>query len=133
MANEKVTKLVKELQENATLREKIAAMNNPEDMLKLAKDSGFDVTMEELEEVDKALREAKAEETDEIALSFDDVENVAGGMVAVEGEDASDGHEIGCEASYHGYKGCVENDEWCKTLLYCTSGNVRPTCVTSYF
>ena len=133
MANEKFEKLVKALQDDAALREKIAAMNNPEEMLKFANDSGYDVTMEELEEVDKALREAKAEETEEVALSFEDVENVAGGIMTVQGEDASDGHEIGCSTSYHGYKWCVENDEWCIRLLYCTGGNVRPSCAISYF
>ncbi|MBR5088530.1 MAG: hypothetical protein IK093_03795 [Ruminiclostridium sp.] len=90
-------------------------------MLKFANDSGFDVTMEDLLEVEKALREAKAEETDEVALSLDDVEDVAGGAtVTINGEDASDGHEIGCDASWHGYNWCEDNNEWCKKDFYCS-------------
>ena len=91
-------------------------------MLKFANDSGYDVTMEELEEVDKALREAKAEETDEAALTFDDVENVAGGTRIQSGDDASDGHEIGCVGCYHGYDWCEENNEWCYHNFYCNGG-----------
>ena len=119
MANEKVEKLVKALQDDAALREKIAAMNNPEEMLKFANDSGFDVTMDDLLEVEKALRKAKAEEADDVALTFDDVEDVAGGGQWM-GEDASDGHEMGCRRSYHGYDWCSEHNEWCNSMWYCS-------------
>ena len=114
MADEKVEKLVKELQEDAALREKIAAMETPEEMLKFANDSGYDVTMEDLLKVEKALREDKAEEADEVALSFDDVEDVTGGY-----EEAPDGHDMGCCGCYHGYYWQEENNIWCNKDYYC--------------
>ncbi|MBR5088529.1 MAG: Nif11-like leader peptide family natural product precursor [Ruminiclostridium sp.] len=114
MSNEKVTKLVKELQENAALREKVTSMSSPEEMLKFANDSGYDVTMEDLMEVEKALREAKAEETDEVVLSFDDIEDVAGGY-----EEAPDGHDIGCVGCYHHYDWQKEHNIWCTQQYYC--------------
>ena len=116
MANEKVEKLVKALQDDAALREKVKAMNTPEEMLKFANDSGYDVTMEDLMEVEKALREAKAEEADEVALTFDDIEDVAGGKYY---DEAPDGHDMGCLGCYYHYDWQKEHNIWCTQQYYC--------------
>ena len=116
MSKETAKKLIAELVTNEEIKAKVAGITDPEELLKIAKESGYDVTMEELIEAERAIRRDKAAETDE-KLSFDDLEDVAGGRA--EGETAPDGHEMGCYGSYHQSGYSEENDIWCSSYYYC--------------
>ena len=89
----------------------------PAEMVAIAKELGFDVTAEELEEAVKAMRKAAGEATKE--LSIDELGKVAGGIFWT-GEDAPDGHEMGCFMTYHHHQWSVDNNIWCKSTFYCT-------------
>ena len=120
MSKETAKKLIAELETNEELKAKIEGITDPEELLKIANDSGYDVTLEELVEAEKESRKAKAAETD-AKLSFDDLEDAAGGK-AWDGEDAPDGHEMGCFVSYHQSDYAKKNDIWCKNHFYCSQG-----------
>ena len=62
------------------------------EVVEIAKELGFDMTVEELEEAMKALRQAAMQETKE--LSLEEMDQAAGGTFWG-GEDAPDGHEMG--------------------------------------
>ncbi|MBO6301818.1 MAG: Nif11-like leader peptide family natural product precursor [Ruminiclostridium sp.] len=111
MSKEIAKKLIAELETNEELKAKVEGVSDPEELLKIAKASGYDVTIEELIEAEKESRKSKAAETDE-KLSFDDLENVAGGTFW-RNDDAPDGHEIGCKLCYHGIDWCRSKDIWC--------------------
>ncbi len=111
MSKETAKKLIAELETNEELKAKVQGVTDPEKLLKTAKASGYDVTMEELIEAEKESRKAQAAKTDE-KLSFDDLEGVAGGY-CWQGEDALDGHEMGCAWSYHHRGWSEENNIWC--------------------
>jgi len=89
----------------------------PAEMVAIAKELGFDVTAEELEEAVKAMRKAAGEAAKE--LSIDELGKVAGGIFWT-GEDAPDGHEMGCFMTYHHHQWSVDNNIWCKSTFYCT-------------
>ncbi|MBO6301821.1 MAG: Nif11-like leader peptide family RiPP precursor [Ruminiclostridium sp.] len=117
MSKEAANKLILELQTNEELKAKIKGFDDPEQMIKAAVEAGYDVTLQDLTDADKALRAAQAERTDE-KLSLEDLESVAGGKVWF-GEDAPDGHEMGCEWSYHHEDWQKEHDIWCSNNYYC--------------
>ena len=119
MSKEIAKKLISELETNEELGAKVAGVTDPNELLKIANESGYEVTMEELIDAEKAYRKAKALETDK-KLSLDDLENVAGGFVWL-AEDAPDGHEIGCEMSYHKKGYCEETGNYCYRHWYCRS------------
>lgn len=116
MSKESAKKLIIELQTNEELKAKVEGITDPEELLKIAKDSGYDVTLEELIDAEKAYKRDKAAETDE-KLSLDDLEAAAGG-VSGNGETASDGHEMGCDVSYHWRGYSEEHNEWCNNEFY---------------
>jgi predicted ribosomally synthesized peptide with nif11-like leader len=116
MSKESAKKLIIELQTNEELKAKVEGITDPVELLKIAKDSGYDVTLEELIDAEKAYKRDKAEETDE-KLSFDDLEDVAGGVLG-DGDDAPDGHEMGCAISYHLRAWSEENNVWCSRYYY---------------
>ena len=76
---------------------------------------GYDVTLDELVEAEKKFKTEKAKKT---KLSVEELDAVAGGAVW-KGEDAPDGHEMGCEISYHHYSYQEETGTWCNTNYYC--------------
>ena len=78
------------------------------------------MTAHELIEAEKEFRKETAEKNEAQAekLSLDDLDAVAGGDRG-DGEDAPDGHEMGCSWSYHGVQWQVEHDVWCSTSYYC--------------
>ena len=57
----------------------------------------------------------------EMELNPDELDKAAGGWLWTS-EDAPDGHEMGCIASYHHYNWSKENGIWCKQDYYCVSG-----------
>ncbi len=86
--------------------------------MKAAVDAGYDITAEEMIEAEKEYRTEKAKKT---KLSVDELDAVAGGH-GWEGEDAPDGHEMGCAVSYHQYDYQEETGNWCKDNYYCDMG-----------
>ena len=111
MSKEIAKKLIAELETNEELKAKVASVTDPEELLKIAKGSGYDVSMEEMLKAERELKAEKAAQTDE-KLSLDDLEDVAGGY-CWQGEDAPDGHEMGCAWSYHRRDWSEENNIWC--------------------
>ena len=93
------------------------AEKEPAEVVAIAKELGFDVTAEELEEAVKAMRKAAGEAAKE--LSINELGKVAGGIFWT-GEDAPDGHEMGCFMTYHHHQWSVDNNIWCKSTFYCT-------------
>ena len=121
MSKEIAKKLIAELQTNEELKAKITGITDPAELTKKAVEAGYDVTEDELIEVEKEQRAAQAEKTDE-KLSLDDLDAVAGGMYWT-GEDAPDGHEMGCFWSYYGHTDCSSRGWWCKWDYYCTGSS----------
>ena len=120
MSKEIAKKLMAELGTNEELRAKVKGVTDTEELLKIAVEAGYDVTMEELIEAEHELKREKAAETDD-KLSFDEIEEVAGGRY-LSGNLAPDGHEMGCVISYHHSGYSRDNDQWCSSNYYC-SGN----------
>ena len=116
MSKETEKKLINELQTNEELKAKVKGITDPAQLLKIAVDAGYDVTVEEMIEAEKEKRAEQARNTDE-KLSLDDLEAAAGG-VSGNGETASDGHEMGCDVSYHWRGYSEEHNEWCNNEFY---------------
>ncbi|MBO6301819.1 MAG: Nif11-like leader peptide family natural product precursor [Ruminiclostridium sp.] len=111
MSKEIAKKLIAELETNEELKAKVASVTDPEELLKIAKGSGYDVTIEELIEAEKESRKVKAAQTDE-KLTLDDLEAVAGGLGH---EDAPDGHEMGCEYCWYSHVQCNQKGYYCSS------------------
>ena len=116
MALENARKFLEQVMKDKALRA-CTAEKEPAEVVAIAKELGFDVTAEELEEAIKAMRKAAGEATKE--LSIDELGKVAGGIFWT-GEDALDGHEMGCFMTYHHHQWSVDNNIWCKSTFYCT-------------
>ena len=86
-----------------------------EAILRLLAGSGY-MTVEELEEAMKALRQAAMQEPEELSLG--EMDKAADGTFWGS-EDAPDGHEMGCALTWHGYSWSKEKNIWCNKLFYC--------------
>ena len=91
MSVENARKFKKDLEENEELKENVkkelealkdSGKKESELLPEIARKLGYDLTSEEFEEVSKV-------------LSDEELANVSGGMFGL-GEDAPDGHEVGC-------------------------------------
>ena len=120
MSKETAKKLIAELQTNEELKAKIAGIEDKDELVKMANEAGYDVTLEEMTEAEKEFRAEMAQKSDE--LSADELEAAAGGKWS-DHEDAKDGHELNCLASYHDYGYQKDNNEWCKDRFYCAEKN----------
>ena len=120
MSKEIAKKLIAELQTNEELQAKIAGIKEKDELVKIAVQNGYDVTLEEMLAAEKEYRAELASKTDE--LSADELEGAAGGKWS-DHEDAKDGHELNCLASYHDYGYQKDNNEWCKDRFYCAENN----------
>ena len=118
MSKETAKKLIAELQTNNELKAKIKDISDPAELAAKAVEMGYDVTLDELVEAEKKFKTEKAKKT---RLSVEELEAVAGGMVW-HGEDAPDGHEMGCVVSYHDYDYQEEAGIWCEDNYYCDMG-----------
>ena len=116
MALENARKFLEQVMKDKALRA-CTAEKEPAEVVAIAKELGFDVTAEELEEAVKAMRKTAGEAAKE--LSIDELGKVAGGIFGT-GEDAPDGHEMGCFMTYHHHQWSVDNNIWCKSTFYCT-------------
>ena len=114
MSKETAKKLIAELLENEELKAKIAGITDKDEIVKKAVEAGYDVTLEEMLEADSEYRTETAAKTDAASeeLSLDELERAAGGKLW-HGENARDGHELGCAASYHGMDYSQEANDWC--------------------
>ena len=111
MSKETAKKLIAELQTNEELEKKVEGITDPEQLVKIAVEAGYDVTLEDLEAAEKEFRKELAGKTDE--LTTDELESAAGGNMW-QADEASDGHELVCMLSYHHKDWKLEHNEWCK-------------------
>ncbi len=79
---EKMEQLAAKLSENQALAEKLAELENPEDVQSLLKEEGIDFSVEEINELRDALLKTVEKDVDD-ELSEDDLEEVAGGAIAL--------------------------------------------------
>ena len=132
MAFEKEKQFLEKMMADEDLRAKVEAAD-PEQIAEIARTAGFDISAEDLE---KAANEARAKDDPEISkLSPEDMDKVAGGSLSdwwPSGEDADDGHEMGCVFVYHYYGWSEENNQWCKSKWFCISNNYSDT-ATDYY
>ena len=78
MSMENAKKLLKELKENKDMQAKIAGIKAPEELVKIASEAGYNVTVEDLEQADKQLRAEQAEKNE---LGAEELEKAAGGAI----------------------------------------------------
>ena len=120
MSKEIAKKLITELQTNTELKAKIAGIEDKDELVKIAVQNGYDITLEEMTEAEKEFRAEMAKKSDE--LSADELESAAGGGLWTS-EEAKDGHEFDCSISYHQYSYQKESGEWCKSASWCEKNN----------
>ncbi len=125
MSKETAKKLIADLQSSEELKAKVNGITDPVELLKIAVEAGYDVTAEEMIEAEKEKRAEQSKNTDE-KLALDDLEGAAGGELWG-GEDAPDGHEMGCLMSYYGMDYQRDNNIWCRHEYYCTNANYEGT------
>ena len=118
MSKETAKKLIAELQTNEELKAKIAGITDKDELVKKAVEAGYDVTLEEMLEADSEYRTETAAKTDAASeeLSLDELESAAGGEFGYT-ENARDGHELFCLASYHDMDYSKEKNDWCNKEL----------------
>ena len=129
MATEKIRKFLEILgtDAKALLNDGKLPQSEEEKMqaiLRLAKEKGFDLTPANLENYLRETVAARKEKTEAqaekvVKLADSDLEKAAGGALW-DGEDAPDGHELGCLIFYHGVDWQREHDYWCDTMYYCS-------------
>ena len=119
MAFEKEKEFLAKMMFDEGLRTKVDAAD-PDQIVKIAQEAGYDITGEDLE---KAAKEARAEADSKgvkMSVPVDDMDKVAGGSVWG-GDDAPDGHEMGCAIFYHGWDWQEKHNIYCKEMYYCLS------------
>ena len=121
MSKENARKFFKDLQANEGLRLKMNGVTDPADLAKLVNEAGCDATLEELMEADREMRAEQAAKTDntEKELSTEELGAAAGGM-HWNGDDAPNGHELGCICFYYSYAEQKERNWWCNNTYYCS-------------
>ena len=114
MALENAKIFLEQVLKDEALRARIAE-KEPTEVAAIAGELGLDVTAEELEQAVKAMRREAGEQKE---LSLDEMDKAAGGVWWT-GEDAPDGHEMGCAISWHHYRYQKDNNIWCNRSYYC--------------
>ena len=112
MSKDIAKKLIAELQTNTELKAKIAGIEDKDELVKIAVQNGYDVTLEEMTEAEKEFRAELAAKSDRISdeLTAEELAAAAGGLGK---NDAPDGHELFCGMCYHDYDYSEKNDVWC--------------------
>ena len=115
MPQDNVIKFYDAAQANVELGKKVENIKNPEDLIGIAAEAGFDITIEDLIAAEQELRKnvIMFEE-----LSLDALEEVSGGGGAWEGQNAEDGHEMGCIRAWHDKNWQEENNVFCVGSYY---------------
>ena len=130
MSIDKVKKLIEAIKTDPKAREQLRGVSEPrseEEMIRLcaelAPKLGFVVTEDEIRAGVEAIKQERMKKTaaDIQALSDEETETVAGGKEDLfwTGEDAPDGHEMGCFATYHNWRWSRDHDYWCTYDYYC--------------
>ena len=117
MALENAKKFLEQAMKDEALRARVSE-KEPEEVAAIAGELGFEVTAAELTQAELALRRASAKGEENMELSVNDLDQVAGGDFWA-GDDAPDGHEMGCAISWHHYTYQKENNIWCNMSYYC--------------
>lgn len=121
MALENAKEFLKRVMSDKALCARVGE-KEPTEVVEIAKELGFDVTVEELEGAVKALRQAAMQELKE--LNFDEMDKAVGGTFWG-GEDAPDGHEMGCAITWHHYNWQKEHNIWCNQSFYCKGNHLN--------
>ena len=122
MSKESAKKLIAEMQTNEELKAKIASIEDKDELVKIAVQNGYDVTLEELTKAEKEFRAEMAKKSDE--LSADELEGAAGGRFWA-AEERSDGKEYNCNVCNLKYDDQKEKGDWCKRQSYCETNNIK--------
>ena len=132
MSKETAKKLIAELQTNTELKAKIAGIKDKDELVKIAVQNGYDVTLEEMTEAEKEFRAEMAQKSDE--LSADELEGAAGGALW-HCEQSKDGKEFYCLVCNLGEEYQRTNHEFCKHNHYCEQTNINgkeERCLSNY-
>ena len=116
MSKETAKKLIAELQTSEELKAKIAGITDKDELVKIAVQNGYDVTLEEMLEAEKEFRAEMAQKSDE--LSADELEGAAGGTWWFNDKN-KDGKEFACGYCELDYEYQKEHNEWCKDNYWC--------------
>ena len=118
MPKEAAMRFVQDLRTNVELYDSTLGIRSVGEMVEFARKAGYDVTEESLAEAEKEARTILSAESDNAALGIrltpEETEAIGGGEMWF-GDNASDGHELGCAIAYHG-RGYEEK---CKETYYC--------------
>ena len=114
MALENARAFLEQVMKDKALRARTAE-KEPAEVVAIARELGLEATAEELEQAVKAMRQEAGEPKE---LTPDELDKAAGGTWWT-GEDAPDGHEMGCAISWHHYMYQKENNIWCNLAYYC--------------
>ena len=117
MALENAKRFLEQVMKDKALRARVAEKEAGE-VVAIAKELGFDVTAEELMQAEQALKNAAGNAETPVELNADDMDKVVGGM-AFFGEDAPDGHEMGCFISWYGDQWQEKNGIYCGKMNLC--------------
>ena len=122
MSKEIAKKLIAELQTNTELKAKIAGIEDKDELVKIAVQNGYDVTLEEMTEAEKEFRAEMAKKSDE--LSAEELEGAAGGMIW-RNEENKEGKEFRCAICNLHYREQADNNEWCQNQFFCNTTNIN--------
>ena len=125
MAMEQAAQFLQEMRTNEKIKESLENLSKITDekqtyglLADAAKNAGFDVNAEELEEAVKARQQELLRQTGEVsegiqALSAEDLDQVAGGYWWAADDSPIDGHELFCIFAWHDSDWSKEHDDWC--------------------
>ncbi len=117
---------INELRTNVELYDRSLEISSVDEMMEFARKAGYNVTAEDLVEAEKEARRLLSDVSDKAAdmvtLSSEELSGVAGGAFFF-GENASDGHEMGCILAYHK----PDYEETCASNYYCDANNYKST------
>ncbi len=125
MAMEQAAQFLQEMRTNEKIKERLGDLSEITDekrayglLADAAKNAGFEVTEEELEEAVKARQQELLQQAGEVSesiqsLKVEDLDQVAGGYWWAADDSPIDGHELFCLLTYHGIEWSKENDDWC--------------------
>lgn len=108
-------RFLEQVEKDEDLRRKLQELKY-EAITDFAKEMGYDVTCEELEEAVKEIRAERLSVAEK--LNLEDTDQVTGGDFWM-GEEDSDGHELGCLLAYHGASYQISKNKWCEKNHYC--------------
>ena len=116
--NNKAAEFLKKVISDEALKVRLA-VKAPAQAAAVAAELGFEVTEDELLAAEKELRaQSKKSSAEVVELNGEtDMDGAAGGAFW-HGDDAPDGHEMGCDAFYHGYEYSKETGVWCAKEYY---------------